>query len=127
MRGGAVIFGPQVRSHSHKLPKKIRSLALKMALSSKFKDGKLKIIDDFKLSKPKTSILKSKLSKLKNRFCSFYRWGKGRKNFFSFAVRNVPKIDFLPAIGINVYDIVKRDLLVLSVDALNALNERFKK
>ena len=65
MRGGAVIFGPQVRSHSPQASKKIRSLALKMALSSKFKDGKLKIIDDFKLSKPKTSILKSKLSKLK--------------------------------------------------------------
>ena len=126
MRGGAVIFGPQVRSHSHKLPKKIRSLALKMALSSKFKDGKLKIIDDFKLSKPKTSILKSKLSKLKIDSARFICGEKAEKNF-SFAVRNVPKIDFLPAIGINVYDIVKRDLLVLSVDALNALNERFKK
>ena len=126
MRGGAVIFGPQVRSHSHKLPKKIRSLALKMALSSKFKDGKLKIIDDFKLSKPKTSILKSKLSKLKIDSALFIGGEKAEKNF-SFAVRNVPKIDFLPAIGINVYDIVKRDLLILSVDALNALNERFKK
>ena len=65
MRGGAVIFGPQVRSHSHKLPKKIRSLALRMVLSSKLKDGKLKIMEDFKLSKPKTSVLKSKLVKLK--------------------------------------------------------------
>ena len=60
MRGGAVIFGPQVRSHSHKLPKKIKSLALKMALSSKFKDGKLKIIDDFKVNKTKDFNFKNK-------------------------------------------------------------------
>ena len=126
MRGGAVIFGPQVRSHSHKLPKKIKSLALKMALSSKFKDGKLKIIDDFKIKKPKTSILRNKLDKLKIDSALFIGGDKAEKNF-SFAIRNVPKIDFLPAVGINVYDIVRRDLLVLSVDALDALNERFKK
>ena len=126
MRGGAVIFGPQVRSHSHKLPKKIRSLALKMVLSSKLKDGKLKIMEDFKLSKPKTSVLKSKLDKLKIDSALFIGGNTLEKNF-SFAVRNVPKIDFLPAVGINVYDIVKRDQLVLSVDAINSLNERFAK
>ena len=125
MRGGAVIFGPVVRSHSHKLPKKLDLLALKMALSSKLKDGKLKIIDDFKLSKPKTSILKIK-NKLKIDSALFIGGEKTEKNF-SFAVRNVPKIDFLPAVGINVYDILRRDLLILSIDALNALNERFKK
>ena len=126
MRGGAVIFGPQVRSHSHKLPKKIRSLALKMALSSKLKEGKLKIMDDFKLSKPKTSILKDKLDKLKIDSALFIGGDKLEKNF-SLALRNVPKMDFLPAIGINVYDIIRRDLLILSVDALTALNERFSK
>ena len=126
MRGGAVIFGPQVRSHSHKLPKKIRSLALTMVLSSKLKDGKLKIMEDFKLSKPKTSVLKSKLVKLKIDSALFIG-GKTLEKNFSFAVRNVPKIDFLPAVGINVYDIVKRDQLVLSVDAINSLNERFAK
>ena len=62
MRGGAVIFGPQVRSHAHKLPKKIRTLALKIALSKKLKDGKLKIIDAFKIPKAKTSLFKSKLN-----------------------------------------------------------------
>ena len=126
MRGGAVIFGPRVRSHSHKLPKKIRSLALKMVLSSKLKDGKLKIMEDFKLSKPKTSVLKSKLDKLKIHSALFIGGNTLEKNF-SFAIRNVPKIDFLPAVGINVYDIVKRDQLVLSVDAINSLNERFAK
>ena len=82
MRGGAVIFGPQVRSHSHKLPKKIKSLALKMALSSKFKDGKLKIIDDFKLTKPKTSILRNKLDKLKIDSALFIGGDKAEKIFF---------------------------------------------
>ena len=57
MRGGAVIFGPVVRSHSHKLPKKIRNLALKIALSKKLKDGKLRIFDEFKISKSKTKVL----------------------------------------------------------------------
>ena len=126
MRGGAVIFGPQVRSHSHKLPKKIRSLALKMALSSKLKDGKLKIMDEFKLSKPKTSFLRNKLEKLKIDSALLIGGDKLEKNF-SFAIRNVPKIDFLPAVGINVYDIIKRDLLILSEDALNTLNERLGK
>ena len=126
MRGGAVIFGPVVRTHSHKLPKKIRSLALKMVLSSKLKDGKLKIMDDFKLSKPKTSILKNKLDKLKIDSALFIGSEETEKNF-SVAVRNVPKIDFLPAVGINVYDILRRDILILSIDALNALNERFAK
>ena len=97
-----------------------------MVLSSKLKDGKLKIIDDFKLSKPKTSMLRNKLDKLKIDSALFIGGEKTEKNF-SFAARNVPKIDFLPAIGINVYDILRRDILILSIDALNALNERFAK
>ena len=60
MRGGAVIFGPVVRSHAHKLPKRVRNLALRIAISKKFKDGKLKIIDNFKISKKKTSFFKKK-------------------------------------------------------------------
>ena len=82
-------------------------------------------MDDFKLSKPKTSILKDKLDKLKIDSALFIGGDKLEKNF-SFALRNVPKMDFLPAIGINVYDIIRRDLLILSVDALTALNEGFQ-
>ena len=66
MRGGAVIFGPEVRSHSHKLPKKIKSLALRMALSNKFKEGKLTVVSDFKINKPKK--LKKILSSLSGMF-----------------------------------------------------------
>ena len=125
MRGGAVIFGPEVRSHSHKLPKKIKSLALRMALSNKFKEGKLTVVSDFKINKPKTSFLKNLLAKLKINSALFIDGKEIEKNF-KFAIRNVPMTDFLPITGINVYDIVRRDSLVLSEKALDGLNERFK-
>jgi len=125
MRGGAVIFGPQVRSHAHKLPKKIKKLALKMAISKKIKDGKFKIINELKMSKPKTNLFRSKLSDLKLDSVLFID-GKDIDNNFLLASKNVPKIDILPVEGINVYDILKRDYLVLSENAVNGIKERFK-
>ena len=125
MRGGSVIFGPQVRSHAHKLPKRIRALALKMALSNKLKEGKLKVISDFKISKPKTSFLTSKLVKMEIDSALFIDGLDVEKNF-KHAVRNIPKTDFLPISGINVYDIIRRNFLVISEKALLGINERFK-
>jgi len=125
MRGGAVIFGPQVRSHAHKLPKKIKKLALKMAISKKIKDGKFKIISELKISKPKTNLFRSKLSSLKLDSVLFID-GKDIDNNFLLAAKNVPKIDILPVDGINVYDILKRDFLVLSENAVNGIKERFE-
>ena len=125
MRGGSVIFGPQVRSHAHKLPKRIRALALKMALSNKLKEGKLKLISDFKISKPKTSFLTSKLVKMEIDSALFIDGVDLEKNF-KHAVRNIPKTDFLPISGINVYDIIRRNFLVISEKALLGINERFK-
>ena len=125
MRGGAVIFGPQVRSHEHKLPKRIRALALKMALSNKLKEGKLKVISDFKISKSKTSFLTSKLVKMEIDSALFIDGVDVEKNF-KHAVRNIPKTDFLPISGINVYDIIRRNFLVISEKALSGINERFK-
>ena len=125
MRGGAVIFGPQVRSHAHKLPKKIKKLALKMAISKKIKDGKFKIISELKMSKPKTNLFRSKLSSLKLDSVLFID-GKDIDNNFLLAAKNVPKIDILPVAGINVYDILKRDYLVLSESAVNGIKERFE-
>ena len=113
MRGGAVIFGPQVRSHAHKLPKRIRSLALKMALSNKLKEGKLKVISDFKINKPKTSFLSSKLAKMEIDSALFIDGKDLEKNFKS-AVKNIPKTDFLPVSGLNVYDIIRRNFLIIS-------------
>ena len=125
MRGGAVIFGPQVRSHTHKLPKKIRKLALKMAISKKIKDGKLKVINELKISKPKTNLFRSKLAGLKLDSVLFID-RKDIDNNFLLASKNVPKIDILSVEGINVYDILKRDYLVLSENAVNGIKERFK-
>ena len=124
MRGGAVIFGPQVRSHAHKLPKKIKNLALKIALSKKLSDGKLRIVSDIKLSKSKTSLLKNKLKTLGVSSVLFVS-GKEIDSNFMLASRNIPNIDFLPFQGINVFTIVKRDFLILSQDAVQLLNERF--
>ena len=126
MRGGAVIFGPQVRSHEHKLPKKIKKLALKMALSKKLKDGKLKILNELKISKPKTSLFRNKLSNLKIDSALFIDNVSIDKNFF-IASKNVPKIDVLPLVGLNVYDILKRDFLILSESALASIQERLTK
>ena len=125
MRGGAVIFGPQVRSHAHKLPKKIKKLALKMAISKKIKDGKFKVINELKISKPKTNLFRSKLAGLKLDSVLFID-GKDIDNNFLLASKNVPKIDILPVAGINVYDILKRDYLVLSENAVDGIKERFK-
>ena len=125
MRGGAVIFGPQVRSHAHKLPKKIKQLALKMAISKKIKDGKFKIINELKMSKPKTNLFRSKLAGLKLDSALFID-GKDIDNNLLLASKNIPKIDILPVAGINVYDILKRDYLVLSENAVNGIQERFK-
>ena len=126
MRGGAVIFGPQVRSHAHKLPKKIRKLALKMALSKKLKDGKLKIIDELKISKPKTSLFKNKLNSLKIDSALFVDNLDLDQNLI-LASNNIPKIDILPLAGLNVYDILKRDYLVFSVSAVTGIQERLSK
>ena len=126
MRGGAVIFGPQVRSHEHKLPKKIKKLALKMALSKKLKDGKLKILNELKISKPKTSLFRNKLSGLKIESALFIDNTELDQIFF-LASKNVPKIDVLPLMGLNVYDILKRDYLILSESAAVSIQERLSK
>ncbi|MFL2661126.1 MAG: 50S ribosomal protein L4 [Alphaproteobacteria bacterium] len=126
MRGGAVIFGPQVRSHEHKLPKKIKKLALKMALSQKLKEGKLKILNELKISKPKTSLFKNKLNNLKIDSALFIDGSNLDKNFV-LASKNVPKVDILPVVGINVYDIFKRDFLIFSEDAIYSIQERLVK
>ena len=126
MRGGAVIFGPQVRSHAHKLPKKIRSLALKIALSKKFSDGKIKIINEAKIKDIKTASLKNKIKKLGIRSALFISGEKIDSNFF-LASRNIPNIDYLPINGINVYTIFKRDYLIIAEEALQSLNKRFEK
>ena len=124
-RGGGRAFGPVVRDHAHDLPKKVRALALKFALSSKAKSGGIVVVDDLVAADPKTGVLKSKLSAL-GLSNALMIGGKELDRNFSLAARNIPNLDVLPVQGINVYDILRRDKLVLSKAAIEALEERFK-
>jgi len=124
-RGGGKAFGPLVRSHAHELPKKVRLLALKHALSSKAKSEALIVVDSASLDAPKTKALAEKFGKL-GLTSALIVDGSEIENNFRLASRNLVTIDVLPIQGINVYDILRRDKLVLTKAAVEALEERFK-
>ncbi|MCK5284502.1 MAG: 50S ribosomal protein L4 [Alphaproteobacteria bacterium] len=124
-RGGQTVFGPVVRDHSTELPKKIRKQALKIALSSKAKDGKLIIIDDAKAKNHKTKKMAAALEKFD--FASVLIVGGEKIDAnFARATANIPLVDVLPSIGANVYDILRRDILMLTKTAVNDLTEKLK-
>jgi large subunit ribosomal protein L4 len=124
-RGGGRAFGPVVRSHAHDLPKKMRALALKHALSGKARDDKLIVIADTKVKTPKTKSLAGKFAKLGLDNVLIIGGAEIEPNF-ALAARNLANVDVLPVQGINVYDILRRDTLVLTKAAVEALTERFK-
>ena len=124
-RGGATVFGPVVRDHSHKLQKKVRKLAMKSALSAKQAEGKLIIIDDAKLKAPKTKDLVGRLGKLGWSDVLVVGGAELDVNFTK-AASNIPHLDVLPSQGANVYDILRRDTLVLTKDAVQNLEARLK-
>ena len=124
-RGGATIFGPVVRSHAIELPKKVRKLALKTALSAKAKDGKLVVLDEAKLAKPKTADLAKQLDKL-GWSSALIIDGPELDVNFARAAANIPGLDVLPQQGANVYDILRRDTLVLTREAVKHLEARLK-
>ena len=124
-RGGGRAFGPVVRSHEHDLPKKVRALALKHALSAKARDASLIVVDDVRLSDPKTKALKDTFGKLGLANALIIAGAEVDENFGR-AARNLPNIDVLPVQGINVYDILRREKLVLTKAAVDALEARFK-
>ncbi len=125
MRGGGVAFGPQVRSHAHALPKKVRRLALKTALSSKQADGKLIVLDSATSKDGKTSLLAKQLKSL-GWDSTLVIAGAEVDTNFARAVSNIREVDVLPQTGANVYDILRRDTLVLTKDAVEQLQERLK-
>ena len=124
-RGGGRAFGPVVRSHEHDLPKKVRALALRHALSTKARDASLVVVDEVKLGEAKTKALKDTFGKLGLANALIIAGSEVDENFGR-AARNLPNIDVLPVQGINVYDILRRDKLVLSRAAVDALEARFK-
>ncbi|MFC0243538.1 50S ribosomal protein L4 [Rhodopseudomonas telluris] len=124
-RGGGRAFGPVVRSHAIDLPKKVRALALKHALSAKAKGGGLIVLDKAELEAAKTKALVGAFSGL-GLTSALIIDGAEVNSGFATAARNIPNIDVLPIQGINVYDIVRRQKLVLTKAALDALEARFK-
>jgi len=125
IRGGGVSHGPVPRSHAINLPKKVRALGLKHALSAKFQDGTLHIVDSLKMDKPKTAALVAKLA----------NFGNGKMFIIDGSVVDVNiKLSagaiintcVVPAIGANVYDIVRSDCVLISRDGLSLLEERLK-
>ena len=124
-RGGGKAFGPVVRSHAHDLTKKFRRLALKHALSSKAKSEDLVILSDIALPDAKTKAVKERFAGLGWVNALIVDGATVNENF-GLAARNVPNIDVLPVQGINVYDILRREKLVLTKAAVEALEERFK-
>src|SRR3984957_1101785 len=124
-RGGGRSFGPVVRSHAIDLPKKVRTLALRHALSAKAKDGGLMVIESATMADAKTKALKARFEKL-GLANALIIDGAEVDGGFRLAARNIPNIDVLPIQGINVYDILRRNTLVLTRAALDALEARLK-
>lgn len=124
-RGGAVAHGPRVRSHATDLPRRIKKLAMKSALSVKAAQGKLIILDEAKAKDHKTKPMAAAIAKMGINSAVIVG-GKELDGNFARATSNIPMIDVFPSQGANVYDIMRRDILVLTKDAVADLTERLK-
>ncbi len=124
-RGGGRAFGPVTRSHAHDLPKKVRALALRHALSAKAADGDIIVWNSASIPDGKTKVLVERFEALGLKSALIID-GAAVEESFSLAARNIPMIDVLPIQGINVYDILRRNKLVLTKAAVDALELRFK-
>ena len=123
-RGGGRAFGPTPRSHAIDLPKKVRALALKHALSAKAKAGELSVVDNLATKEAKTAALRVQFGKLEWIYALIIDGADLDANF-ALAARNIPQIDVLPIQGINVADILRRNRLVLTKAAVEAREARF--
>ena len=124
-RGGGRAMGPIVRSHEHDLPKKVRALALRHALSAKFHAGELIVWEHAQLAEAKTKTLRASFTKTSLRNVLIIDGAEVDENFAA-AARNLPLVDVLPVQGANVFDIMRRGKLVLTKAAIEALEARFK-
>jgi large subunit ribosomal protein L4 len=122
--GGAKAHGPVVRSHAFDLPKKVRALALRHALSSKAKAGSLVVLDNVALDEAKTAALRAKLTGIGLTNALVIAGPEVDANFAR-AARNIPNLDVLPNAGLNVYDVLRRRTLVLTKDAVSAIEARY--
>ncbi|WP_091739019.1 50S ribosomal protein L4 [Phenylobacterium immobile] len=123
--GGAKAHGPVVRSHAFDLPKKVRALALRHALSSKAKSGALIVLESAAPSEAKTAALRTSFEKIGVTNALIIAGAEVNANL-KLAARNIPNVDVLPNAGLNVYDVLRRRTLVLTKDAVEAINARFQ-
>jgi len=123
--GGAKAHGPVVRSHAFDLPKKVRALALKHALSSKAKSGALIVLDEAAPAEAKTAALRASFEKIGVTNALVIAGAEVNANL-KLAARNIPNVDVLPNAGLNVYDVLRRKTLVLTKDAVEAIQQRFQ-
>jgi large subunit ribosomal protein L4 len=124
-RKGGIYKGPTPRSHGHDLPKKIRKLGLKMALSAKAAQGRLVVLDAASMDAPKTAQLAKQVKNLGWKRALIIDGAQVNENF-TVAARNITGLDVLPCQGANVYDILKRDILVITKAGLDALEARLQ-
>jgi len=124
-RGGGKAFGPVPRSHASKLPKKVRALALRHALSAKVMANELIVLDQASASEPKAKALRKQFDDL-GLTSALIIGGSELDGNFELAARNIPLIDVLPIEGLNVYDILRREKLVLTKEAVELLEKRFE-
>ena len=123
-KGGGVVHGPKVRSHNKKIPSKLKKQAIRILLSSKLKEGKLKIIDKLELKNIKTKEVKNKFDKLGIKSATFIESAEINKNFL-LSTRNLKEIDLLSVKGLNAYQIIKRDSLIVSLSAVKEVVKRY--
>ena len=124
-KGGGVVHGPNPRSHEHKLNSKLRKSAIRSLLSAKLKEGNLKVIDKLELKKTKTKDLNLKIKKLGIESAAFIDTEKVNKNF-ELSLRNIKNIDLISCKGINAALILKRKTLIISIEALNRVEDTYK-
>lgn len=123
--GGGIAFGPVVRSHAYSLPKKVRKLGLKVALSTKLKEGNLLVVEDMNFAAPKTADFANVMNSFGVQSALIIDGETVNQNAL-LASSNLHKFDVLPQIGANVYDIMKREKLILTRSAVEALEARLR-
>ena len=122
-RGGGVVHGPVVRTHNHRLPKKIKTLGLKSALSLKAKNGNLSILENEKLE-TKTKILKKSFDNLKINNLLIVTGTSEEQGALDLSLKNIPNVDLIKQIGLNVYDLMKKDSVLITENAVKELEDR---
>ena len=122
-RGGGVVHGPVVRTHNHRLPKKIKTLGLKSALSLKAKNGNLSILENEKLE-TKTKILKKSFDNLKINNLLIVTGTSEEQSALDLSLKNIPNVDLIKQIGLNVYDLMKKDSVLITENAVKELEDR---